>query len=138
MLVTMDAVQWMGVYEDLTLGGNLQITLETEPIKLDELRATQDEGNAPQADIVFVSVWREGELKLPAKLNPINGVIHLMANVEVPDGYETPVEEVVELPDGIRLAVAKLPSSGTEYLIYPADIQENKDLFDKLRARLSG
>ena len=129
MLVTVDTVQWMGVYEDLTLGGNLKITLETEPLKLDELRATQDEEDAPKIDVVFVSVWREGKLKSPAKLNPANGVIHLVANIEVPDDYEIRVEEVVELSSGIRLPVAKLPSGANEYFVFPADIEENKDLF---------
>ncbi len=129
LLITGDTIQWMGVYEDLTLSGNLRITLETEPFRLDELKAIQDEDDAPKLDVVFVTVWQDGELKSPAKLNPVNGMVHLMENKDIPEGYEIFIEEDIEFSGGSRLPVAKFPSSGNVYIVFPADFKENEDLF---------
>lgn len=134
MRVARDTVQWQGVYQDLLLGGDLPVTLETQAYRLDELRAMPDEEHVPMAAVEFVSVYDEGRLKSPARLNPFNGVVALPETPAVPAGYETLIDELIELPDGKLLPVARLHCGVSGYLVYPAEFEQHQALFEALRA----
>ena len=133
MFIAPETVRWQGVYQDLTLGGFHQISVETEPLELDSLRRMPDEQDAPKVDACFISIWKEGDIRVDARLNPANGLVYLLEELQVPQAYQVRDDNVIEVDGFARMSVSKAPSNDDrEYVICPEEMVVHEDLLKRL------